>query len=623
MSLNSKRSRPMIGLLAGLGVMAVGGVAEAATVQLSTGVMLIKESSNGPVKRGTGAGILMPRLEPMSGNKLLAVWMDSAPDSIVPPSDANDNNGYWEGKVSVIQLNAQSAPTIVSTKQFTDFPGDRPYNHPRLASAGDIAVINFASSLEDPNTTNQYVMIMDASGAVMPLKGTAINGTTAPTQDTNGKVQQVLNVGLNDGNNHGAAEMHLVSTDASGVSHFIGGFLHNNNDSYAFGLDVQKTATGYTAKQTWRTLFARPANIGRPTCAVTDTTSATCCAAKGNNRPPEIGVKCVKLDTTTGKILNSALVAPSDPGQKVYMNQPTITYLGNNLCGLGVVMSDGEGRNRNGHFLGANTSMAHVIDCTTLSIKNTQTAVAPFQRHATMSSSLFGNQGNTYMASLGCSSTGAGGAGLQLISVDTNGMMTVDKANNMLPVMWQCDTAWLSYKGLRNPRDQGRDFFHVVGNIANPGFADPKGWMPEVSHFAISLVGAVKDASATRNSLYASFIPIAWDKNVQVSMGAALDVGSIPAGPSPTIGGSVPVVGGSDPNVNGGGGVGVGGGGGSSGPHPVGGGNTVHHGLFNMDGSGGCSVSAAGATPVEEGIEGLAVVGLGLAVAASRRRRNG
>jgi len=618
MSLNSSRTRPLIGLLTGLGAMTAGSIAEAATVSLSTGVVLIKESTNAPVKRGTGAGILMPRLEQMNGNKLLAVWMDSAPDSVVPQSDANDNNGYWEGKVSVIQLNAESAPTIVSTQQFTDFPGDRPANHMRLASAGDFAVINLASTLEDPNTTNQYVMVMDSTGAVMPITGSALNNDTAPTKDTNGKVQQVLNVGLDDGNNHGAAEMHFISTDASGVSHFLGGFLHNNNDSYAFGLDVQKTATGYSVKQTWRTLFTRPANIGRPTCAVTSSTTATCCAAKGNNRPPEIGVQCAALDTTTGKITNKVLVAASDPQSKVYMNQPTLTFLGNGLCGLGYIMSDGEGRNRNGHFLGTNTSQAAVVDCQTLAIKNTQSAVAPFQRHATMSSSLFGNQGNTYMASLGCSSTGVGGAGLQLISVDSNGMMAVDKANNMLPVMWQCDTAWLSYKGLRNPRDQGRDFFHVLGNIVNPGFGDPKGWMPEVSHFAVSLVGAVKDQTSTRNSLYASFIPIAWDKNVQVSMGAAVDASSIPNGPSPTVGGNTPVVGGSDPNVNGGGGQGVGGtgtsgGGGSSG-------NTVHHGGGLFSDSSGCSVGSVGSES-DEGLAGLAVVGLGLAIAASRRRR--
>lgn len=617
MSVNSKRTRRLMGLLAGLGVIGLSTVAQAATVQLSTGVLLVKQSSNEKVTRGTGAGILMPRLEMMNGNKLLAIWMDSAPDSVVPPSDADDNNGYWEGKTAVIQLNAEAPPQILNTQQITQFDGDRPFNHPRLASAGDYVVVAFASSIEDPNTTNEYVMVLDDTGNVAPLTGTSLNGDNS-VQDDHGNTLPVLNVGQNDGDNHGASEMHFIGTDAQGVDHFIGGYLHNNNDSYAFGLSVKKTATGYYATQTWSTLYTRPANIGRPTIAVTSATTATACAAKGNNRPPEIGIECVTLDTTTGQITNKALVAPSQPDQKVYMNQPTITPLGNGICGLGLVMSDGQGRNQNGHFLGSNTSMAYTIDCNTLEIKNTQSAVAPFQRHATITSSVFGNQGQTFMGSLGCSSTGAGGAGLQLISVDSNGMMSVDKQNNLMPVMWQCDTAWLSYKGLRNPQNQGRDFLHTLGNVPNPGFQDPKGWMPEVSNFAVSLVPAVVDSTAIRNSLFMSFAPIAWDKNVTVTMGEAVPVSQIPTGPSPTAGGNGPILGSGDPNVNGNAGTGT-----SSGGSTGGGGPSWHNGYAGaQNGAGGCSVTDVGSTG-SESLGGLALLGLGLVAARRRARRNG
>src|ERR1035441_8841301 len=102
--------------------------------------------------------------------------------------------------------------------------------------------------IEDPNTTNQYVMILDATGNVVPLTGTTLNGDNT-VQDDQGKTLPVLNVGLNDGDNHGAAEMHYIGKDAQGVDHFIGGFLHNNNDTYAFGLSVTKAASGYTANQ--------------------------------------------------------------------------------------------------------------------------------------------------------------------------------------------------------------------------------------------------------------------------------------------------------------------------------------------------------------------------------------
>jgi MYXO-CTERM domain-containing protein len=619
MSLKSKSTRGLIGLLAGLGVVTIAGVADAATVQLNTGVLLVKQSSDAKVSRGTGAGILMPRLEALPNGKLLAIWMDSAPDSDVPPPNSGtNNNGYWEGKTALIQLNAEAPPAISNTQQISHFDGDRPFNHPRLASNGaDIEVVSFASTIEEGDTTNEYVMLLDDTGKVITdIKGDSLNGDNQ-VYDRNGQLQPVLNVGQNDGNNHGASEMFYIGKDATGVDHFIGGYLHNNNDSYAYGLAVSKTGTTYNIKQTWSTNFATPANIGRPTITVTSPTTATACAAKGNNRPPEIGIKCVSLDTTTGQILTKAIVAPSQPDQHMYMNQPTITALGNGNCALGFQMSDGSGRNRNGHFLSANTSMAYVIDCNTLQIKNQQSGVAPFQRHATMTQSLFGNQGQTFIGSLGCSSTGAGGAGLQLIGVDSNGMMSVDKVNNMMPVMWQCDTAWLSYKGLRNPRDQGRDFLHTLGSVPNPGFKDPKGWQPEVSHFAVSLVPAVKEQTSLRNSLYMSFVPIAWDKSVTVVMSGTVDVSQIPSGPSPVVNGPTnnPVVGGGDSNVNGNAGVTAnpGGGGGNSGPG--------HHGWLAMDnGSGGCSVSAVGSNGAE-GLEGLALVGLGLAVAASRRRR--
>ena len=129
MSLKSKSTRGLIGLLAGLGVVTVASVADAATVQLSTGVLLVKQSSSAPVKRGTGAGILMPRLETLPNNKVLAIWMDSAPDSDVPPPNSGtNNNGYWEGKTALIQLNAEAPPAITNTQQITHFDGDRPFN---------------------------------------------------------------------------------------------------------------------------------------------------------------------------------------------------------------------------------------------------------------------------------------------------------------------------------------------------------------------------------------------------------------------------------------------------------------------------------------------------------------
>jgi MYXO-CTERM domain-containing protein len=115
-----------------------------------------------------------------------------------------------------------------------------------------------------------------------------------------------------------------------------------------------------------------------------------------------------------------------------------------------------------------------------------------------------------------------------------------------------------------------------------------------------------------------SFIPIAWDKSVTVSMGAAVNVSQIPPGPSPTVDApGTPVVGNGDPTVNG---DQPGNGTGTSSGSTTSGGSNIHHGFLGMSDSGGCSVSAVGEKK-KDGIAGLALLGLGLAFAASRRRR--
>jgi MYXO-CTERM domain-containing protein len=627
LQMNTTRSclRLSTGFLVGTGVLLAGALPAYAvpTVAMNTGVLLVKESLDGRVGRETGAGVMMAAVAPMTGNKLIATWMDSDVDVI----DAG-----WQGKVAVIQMNATSAPSlIVPPTQITTYNGERPFNHPDVAvsMAGTHAVIAFASTKEDGSNTREYAMVVDATGHI---------------------VVDSLKFGTDDGNT-GGTSIYYAGQDAMGHDRFIAGYQHNNNDSWVAGLVLDTSTATPTLTQTYNTEFYNPTNIGRPKLAIVDANTATACTEVGDNRPPEYGIGCAVINTNDGTILaggggsdqnldvHNGIVAASHPDQdpKIYMNQASVAYLGSGQCALGVVQSDGAGRNNNRG--GTNVSLLYQIDCKTLKVLG-QTSptmgVAPFQRHAELITSIYSNAGLTYVGHVGCSSTGAGSAGAQMVAVDpVKGIAALDsttRQNQLLPVSWGCDSAWLANKGLRNPNDQGRDFIRAIGNVKNPGYQIQGGWMPEASNFMVVTVPMVRmhdkstlsgDAGSPqyagngpdggpgkeyqRNSLHLSFVPVAWDPKVQVVMSGAVDSANVSPGFSQCISGCGDTTNPTNPYS-------------PSNPH-----NSQYgpHKTYGSFGDSGCGcVVAPGAGDAGSGLGAFALVGLGLALAVSRRRRS-
>jgi hypothetical protein len=571
-------------VLLSAGVVLSAAVANATpTVEMKTGVLLVKQSLDGKVRQDTGAGVMQAVMAPLANNQIMSVWMDS--DVPTPQGSQDDNNnGMWEGKLSVVQMNQKGAPSIVvPPTQFTTFGGDRPFQHPSIATdpSGKYVVVAFASSKDDQDNTQEYAMVLDTTGKVLV---------------------PAMHIGLqDDGNNTGCTRIKFTHTDGSGNARFMVGYQHNNNESLVAGLSMSTTGATPTLKQVFNTEFYRPTNIGRPELAVIDsgaaTATVTACTEVGNNRPPEYGIGCAVIDANAGTITtggggqkngnggrtspSNGIVVPSvaydGNGNPVsnpkYMNQVTMAYLGNGLCALGVSESNGAGKNNDRG--GSNLTHAYTVNCKTLAVvDNTEPSqpVAPWQRHSTLLTTEFGNQGQIFAAHIGCSETGAGSAAVQMVPVDGTGKIgTLDKAAQLLPISWACDSALLSNKGLRNPNDQGRDFISALPGVTNPGYQVPGGWMPEAKSFLVTAVPFVHGLNQatmssgtgtgmgngtggggggggnggggggggnnpnevlSRNSLHLSFLPIAWDPAVQVVMSAAVDVLQVPAGPS-------------------------------------------------------------------------------------------
>jgi MYXO-CTERM domain-containing protein len=579
-------------------------------VSMNTGVLLVKQSNDRKVGRETGAGVMMTSLTAMGGNKVLAVWMDS---------DVKRIDSGWQGKTAVVQLNATTMPSLVGTPtQISSYGGERPFNHPAIApdATGMYAVVNFASTKDDPNTTRQYAQLLGPDGK---------------------NIGTPLKISRNDNQNSGAASIISTGKNTAGESTFVAGYQQNNNDSYATGLTLHIAADGTPSlEQTFDTLFFTPTNIGRPQCVANSDSTATCCTEVGDNRPPEVGIGCAVIDAQ-GNIKTKKIVVPSKPNNKIYANQVTISPLGGDVAAMGVVISNGAGRNNN--RLGNQLSQAFTMDQKTLAILSSSSATqgtAPFDRHSTLLTTLHGSAGETTIAHLGCSTSGSGGAGLQIVHVGTASAISpaIDRVNELLPVSWACDAAKLANAGLRNPTDQGRDFINAIGNVPNPGYLVPGGWMPEASHFTIVAVPMARNAleggdksSANNgdggggegggggggggdggtpaevyqtNSLNFSFIPTAWTNKVQVVMNAAVDASQVKSGWASCISNC----GNTNDPTN------------PYSPH-----NPQNSGYHPFDGYG--TNSACSTAPGGEGSGGsFALVGLAIAAVIARRKRS-
>jgi hypothetical protein len=265
-----------------------------------------------------------------------------------------------------VKLSPGASPEIVAdrvdvTKNY--FVGDRPCNHPRMATDGDIIVWAYGSDYNN-NRPNTYVGVMDhmCRSLANPIM---VNAKTVSELGPNSGITATDNNVPTDviDNNDAAA---AVVANAKGI--FTLGYLSTAGNAteaaYALGISVTQSDVLYSLKRTWIAPIVSPSNIGRPTIATIDANRSLFCASAGNNRPPEKGVACAVLDAATGNQVWKQFVAPTTQdkdGTMHYMSQPTVAKLADGRFALNIVESNGMGRNTN--LKG--TNLAHLYTSTT------------------------------------------------------------------------------------------------------------------------------------------------------------------------------------------------------------------------------------------------------------------
>lgn len=247
-----------------------------------------------------------------------------------------------------MKLDPLAGPQVMANAvQITSNNGDRPCNHPKLATieGTDKSVLVYGSNDNQANVqTYAEVLNYDCSRATADR--------TRISQDAN--------------TNEGAPDVAFNGMRA-GKYVLTAGYLSatNNGQSRATGLEVEITGTNTTLTTTYNRNIVSPANIGRPTIAKVSTDRSLFCSSKGNSRPPEDGVACALVNTTNGSVVWRELIAASEPNAtpKIYFNQPQIAVGENNRYYVQMERSNGNGRNGNARTgRGSTTTFLYTLE---------------------------------------------------------------------------------------------------------------------------------------------------------------------------------------------------------------------------------------------------------------------
>ena len=469
--------------LLGLIVVVAASTSGAATNPV---VLRLSDGNNaGPIGANTGPGAEQATVTTLAVNGtqyVVTVWMSS---------QVSEDDRPYQCKCTSVAMDPLSGPTVVANAvQLTDNDGNRPCNHPKIASNGKD--ILWAYGTNDPNRNNvqAYVQGLDHMCNT---------------------VTDRLRISNNNGND-GAPDISFSSTNIEGMSYWVAGYLENNERSRVVGLTTTGTGRGMTITETFDNVAVDPANIGRPSLARFSADRTLFCSANGNNRPPELGVRCVLVDSITGEAQWSELIAASDPQAEPrrYFNQPQVAVGDNGRMFVQVEQSNGAGRDNADNRTGRGSTRTHIYTLLPNDEGPRMQAqiddIGLHQVHASVCAGGYGPNNALHLAVFDASITGSGLASAQLATFDvpTRALMKVGRPLSL--GAYNGDSGYLANLYGQNPNNQGRDFMRCIGDVPNPGFGVEGGNQPEVSsYFVFAYAGRVGEEE--KNSLFVSFLP--------------------------------------------------------------------------------------------------------------------
>lgn len=496
-------------------------------VVLQTYLKLAMDGNTGPnrIGKNTGAGIMDTNVYLDQTAAAKANAAETLLGLIYTRSAAtpNNENSYMQGGFMLAKIK-ESGVELGQPINLPTLNGERAFMRPLIAFTPKFAVLIAAAEDNGLNNNNPMpVMFLadKATGQLVPIANST-RGQGNINKPTN-LVRQALNDGIqvNNPNNQRGPHMIVPVSDNS----FLVGMQYNNQAQEVFRVTVNDDAT---VRMNWLRRYSNNAVHNRPQVAF-DGAAGYMTAIECNAQPANIGIRLTKFDVNTGNPIQSKIVERAIPQQNKYVAEPHIGLVGGKVAIQFANSSKARVQNgNNGHAGGGNVTRLGLYDPNTLDrVGNLVDSPANYQRHAGMFTTSYGPNGEKAVAVISGSSTGIGKGLLQIIPVKADGSLGEKDFAKMYTVSTFSDVANLQARGKRNPNNQAKGFINGIGDVPNPGFDKPNGFMPEVKTFSASAVTGFADAAAAQRGLkegmWLSLIPASWKAGLKTTPGQPTD----------------------------------------------------------------------------------------------------
>jgi|GEM_PF-2603714 len=380
-----------------------------------------------------------------------------------------------------------STPNVMEPewiKYVTNNDGDEYQNGHKLKVVPVLGGTAFAAfyGFDPDNNTDTWAQVYGADGTML--------------------VGQTKIIENNNDDLGGSLDKFVLEADSSDTSVLVGGVIGNGNgddDSWAFGVRIEKSAEGYTMRRTWKQNVILAEERSRAAIVPTNMPGRVLyCGTAGDSQPPKLGVLCALLNTEEGNVGNRVVWKKfvAEREGNLYKTTgdvvPTYDASGNLTDKYIVQWVQVDTSQRNGREKGMTKIFQAPIQIsdTTLTMLSTPTDKAVNfgdQAHPILAGGNYGEGASAGPAtfliqgSLVDSPAGAGSISVMRFNPATNAL---EKETSItLPVA--TGMGMISQKFGNNPNTpQGRNHQNLI-TIKNPGFGVVGGFNPEVKELIV------------------------------------------------------------------------------------------------------------------------------------------